>query len=212
MRARQQQGLTLIEVLVAMTIFALIGLAGYSLLSATIQGKERSEETQQKWRYFNKALWLLRQDLEQIVDRPVRNELGQGGALLVNKDGFLLQLSRAGFNQPQTTPHSRLLRVAYRMDFHPESNWPDSPFFGDEQRYLLRYVYQDMDVQEERQARPQVLIGGIDSVSVSVLDGDKAHEEWPSVDAQSGALRDLDAVNILIEHPDTGVLNILVAL
>lgn len=206
------KGFTLIEVLVAMSIFALIGVASYSVLSATLMGKERSETEQDRWRNFNRSMWVLRQDIEQIVDRPVRVGREREGALEVAQDGYLLKLSRAGYNHPQNTKRSRLLRVAYRMDLHPESANPKSPFFNDEGRYLLRYVYENLDTEEDREVRPQVLIGGIVAASASIITDDGVYSEWPSEDAGTNRLEDIKGLSFELEHPDTGVLNILVPL
>ena len=206
------QGFTLVEVLVAMAIFALIGLASYSVLSATLLGKERSELEQDRWRHFNRAMWVLRQDIEQIVERPVHVGLDLEPALQVNQDGYLLKLSRAGYNHPLNQKRSRLLRVSYRMDLHPESANPDSPFFKDEGRYLLRYVYENLDTEEEREPRAQVLIGGLLAASASVVTDDGFFDEWPNEEAGGVLFKDIQGLSFELEHQETGVLNILVPL
>ena len=69
MRAR---GFTLLELLVAISIFALIGIASYRVLTGVMQTDERLAVRQQHMRSVNRALWILQQDIEQLVQRNVR--------------------------------------------------------------------------------------------------------------------------------------------
>jgi len=67
------KGFTLLEVLVALVIFAILSALSYRSISALLQTRERIELETNRWRevmiFFNR----FDQDVRRRVDRPVRN-------------------------------------------------------------------------------------------------------------------------------------------
>jgi general secretion pathway protein J len=69
---RRAAGFTLLEVLVAMAIFALVGVAAYRGLDAAIGVQAHLKSDEARWRALA-LFWLrLESDLRAWVDRPVR--------------------------------------------------------------------------------------------------------------------------------------------
>jgi general secretion pathway protein J len=112
-------GFTLLELLVAMAIFAILGtlaLTGYTELQ---HQSEYAEQRLARTREVQRAVQLICQDLGQIEPRPVRQPLGEGwlpalmaGVAVENK----IEFTRAGWSNTAGLERPTLQRVAYRVD------------------------------------------------------------------------------------------------
>lgn len=72
MRARAN-GFTLIEVLIAVTIFAVMSAFAYRALSSILTARERVAEENQKWRSIATFFARLEMDLTNATARDIRN-------------------------------------------------------------------------------------------------------------------------------------------
>lgn len=117
-RRRGVRGFTLVEVLLALAITALVAGAAYSGVSAAIDGVEAVQRSNERTRALNRTWQLLASDLRQFVDRPVRDELGTvqpaltGGVAAL----FPLQLTRTGWHNTAGISRSHLQRVVYFVE------------------------------------------------------------------------------------------------
>ena len=68
----KRSGFTLIEILVAMAIFTLIGLASTGLLTTVIDSNSLSQERFEKLQLLQRAMVTIERDIQQAVSRPVR--------------------------------------------------------------------------------------------------------------------------------------------
>lgn len=69
----RQRGFTLVEVLVALTIFALMSVLSYRGLTSVLQTREHLAEDNRRWRDLALTLAQIEQDVGMVVDRPVRD-------------------------------------------------------------------------------------------------------------------------------------------
>lgn len=180
---RQQSGLTLLEVLIAISIFALIGVASFQVLTSVIQTQKVGEQHSAQLGAFQKALTVIDRDLQQFVDRPVRR--GQDNAVLVEPSlsiqtgDYPLELTRGGWANPLLIPRSALQRVAYTIGEHPQAKDPDSVFYGDEQIYLLRYFWPGLDLDDDVEPLVQALLPGVEELQIALLTNKGLYTQWP---------------------------------
>lgn len=111
-------GFTLLELLIAITIFAVIGamaLGGYNQL---LSQRERADVSMARIRATQLAVTRIAQDFEQLEPRPVRDPTAQTqrAALMIDTSGtYVIEFTRAGWSNPAGVQRPTLQRVAYRL-------------------------------------------------------------------------------------------------
>jgi len=183
---RRQNGFTLLELLVAMAVFSVMAAMAYSGLNGLIQNRERLSQVSDRLHELQLTMDTLRRDLAHSVPRPVRDELGDyRPAMAVFPGRFDLELTRGGWPNPLAQPRSHLQRVVYRFE-------------GNE---LVRYGALVLDGGARTDARRRVMLGGLDSFDVRVLDSlGEWQTGWP-LDGQAAMPR---AVRLELELDDWG--------
>lgn len=116
-RDLKRSGFTLLEVLIAIAIVALLALMGYRALAALSESESRLSTEATKWRTLDLFFARLEGDLREAVPRPARNGSVREPAWLATVDAAgngSLAFSRAG---PEYTidPGSAGQRIGYRL-------------------------------------------------------------------------------------------------
>jgi general secretion pathway protein J len=115
-----EAGFTLVELLVALAIFALISVAGVTLLRSgsdtQLAVKDRLEALSRSNRLAN----AIEGDLAQAIARPVRDQAGEAVPAFIQEDastpGSLFGFVRAGWSNFDEAPRAGLQRVAYVLE------------------------------------------------------------------------------------------------
>lgn len=115
--AGARRGFTLLEVLLAIAIVALIAVLGYRALAALSDSETKLAAEATRWRTLDLFFARLEGDLRQAMPRPARWSEAREPAWLGAADpvgNSTLEFSRAG---PEFTlePHSAGQRLAYRL-------------------------------------------------------------------------------------------------
>ena len=115
----RERAFTLIEVLVAMAIFALLAAMAYGALNQTLLSAEILNDRMDRLQALQRTMRMLSDDLQQLAPRPVRDELGDNLRPALDtgfQSGFAIELTRAGWSNPIVLPRSTLQRAAYRLE------------------------------------------------------------------------------------------------
>ena len=67
------KGFTLVEVIIALAIFAVLSIIGYKGISSLIQTKERVQIEDAKWQELMVFFDRFEFDIKQSINRPIRN-------------------------------------------------------------------------------------------------------------------------------------------
>lgn len=176
---RNNRGFTLLEVLVAMAITAVVGVMAYTGMSAATSAHEVSKSHMDDLNRLNLMFAVLSRDLQQLAPRPVNDEFGDTRAALVGDDKQLLVLgfTRHGWINALDQPRSQMQRVNYRL----------------EDGKLYRRVWYVLDRVTDQDFEETVLIEGVESLRLGFLDssgrgnlGGDWQEKWPLLDNEEG--------------------------
>jgi len=177
MRAtRRNQGFTLLEVLIAISIFAIIGLASKRVLDEVISAQSITREHDQALSQLQRGMALLERDIQQMLQRPVRAEYGGTlSAVVAPSEEYALEFSRSGWHNPLQHKRSTMQRVAYRV-----GTPPDDSLYETDKPYLIRHYWQVLDRAQDSEPRQQPLISGVSELQVRLqsASGDW-HTRWP---------------------------------
>ena len=118
MRRGRTAGFTLVEILVATVILAIMGVMGYRAVSEARVAVELAGGHMDRLREVQRAMSLLVSDFRMLAPRPVREQIGDGYRASLLRDpnaASLVELSRAGWPNGAGTPRGTVQRVAYRL-------------------------------------------------------------------------------------------------
>ena len=117
------RGFTLIEMLLAVIIFAFVGVASVAMLDTVAKSDEASRQSIERMEKLQRALMLLERDIWQITPRQVRiNGEAPGKVTLAGAANFIesdddgISFSHAGWTNPgMVLPRSEVQLVGYRL-------------------------------------------------------------------------------------------------
>ena len=182
---RRARGFTLIEILVAVAVLAIMAVAAYAGLNAIIKSRETSRTQMHAFLQLQLAMVTLTRDLEQAVARPVHTSSGEikPGMLGGDNDVPVLLFTRSGRPNPLDEPRSSLERVGYGID---NGN-------------LVRYSYPVLDRVIVQAPQRKVLLKHVSSLTVSFMD-QFAHisSNWPPLNASPHQYDRIDPIAITV--------------
>lgn len=151
------RGFTLLEMLVAVALFALISAMVYTGLAQVLRVRRRLDHERRFWSGLAVTFSEMQRDLGQARARPVRNRaglmipafFGMPSTQNVYNDSSL-QFTRAGALGPEQGPGSHLERVGYEVKHH----------------ILYRLVWPVLDRAPTTKPVRSALIGGVRRFSV----------------------------------------------
>ena len=181
---RSGRGFTLIEVMVAIAIFAVVAAGVYRVLSAMVVTQGKIVAHSESLRDLQRALWLISMDMNQLVMRDVRKPNdNRSPALIADESRYLLQFTRQGARNPLLLARSDLERVAYAIGPDPDKyagQDSGNKKIDKKARHLLRHSWAALDHRDNAEETIQVLFRNVDDIRLEFLDekGDWK-EDWP---------------------------------
>ena len=172
-----QRGLTLIELLIAIAIFAIMATSMFIAFDNVQKSKEVTDRASLRLKAYQSTFNRIAQDLQQISPRPVRNEYGDLDYAVKYQSGAELQFTRTGWSRSSfftKQQRSELQRVTYYL----------------EDGKLMRAYWRSLDQAPGEQPVRTELLDGVREVSFrffyrNPLDTNDPlntlHEEWPPV-------------------------------
>jgi general secretion pathway protein J len=186
----RSRGFTLIEVVIAIFIAAVMFAIGYRTLNQAMIEREALQTAQARVTEIQRGMRVIAQDFAQIAARAARDTQGSGELLpAVNargSDDTLLTFTRTGWSNPAGVQRPAEQRVRYLF----------------EDGTLLREHWLSVDPALNAEPRQRVLLTRLKSVEVRFLDTVSRtwRTDWP-VQAPSGAVGPLTIDDLLLTRP-----------
>lgn len=193
MNKKFSQGFTLLELLIAMSIFSLISIMSFAGLNSILFNKEVVDKELTRLSDIQRSMLNLERDINQAIDRPIRDGLGGNIPALTggqNIDSTILELTRNGWRNPAQQSRSQLQRVAYSL----------------EDNQLIRLYWYHLDHLQDAEPVRRILLKGIENIEIRYLETEWENT-WPKLsndstpDVTSSLPR---AIEITIELKDWG--------
>lgn len=119
MSASRDHGFTLIEILVALTIFSIMALLGYKALASVLDSRAAVSEHNQKWRAVELFFSRIERDLSSLTPRSIRNQANLVEPPLyasraLGPNGAQLAFTRTGWSGAEGAA-ADAQRIGYRL-------------------------------------------------------------------------------------------------
>jgi general secretion pathway protein J len=113
----KQQGFTLLEIVIALAIFSVMSMMAYAGLAAMLDARASTVPRAQQLAQLQTTLYLLNEDLSQVIKRPIRDQLGSSEpAFSIGRGNEILVFTRTVPSWLANSSETNLLRVSYSLE------------------------------------------------------------------------------------------------
>ena len=229
---KQQSGFTLLEVLLAVAITALIGVGASQLLSTTAGTKAITEKRAEQLRNFQRMdLWIKR-DITTLSGRSVLNLYGTPVDSLTTDSDYLVEFTHSGMPPLLTTGEedaesrrSNMQRVAYAVRSHEhefcsdivQSNNTDDETDDYNKQCLVRLFWPVLDQASDSDPKVQLLLDNVEEFrlyyrgqlvdfvdSANTVKVEDWQEDWPGPYITPNLTADLVQIKMVVITKEMG--------
>ena len=189
----RRRGFTLLEMVVTVLIFGIVGVLAVQLLSQAVRTTEKVIHRSTVLGEWHRAMNIIEQDLLQINDRQIRDEFGDYQPGVVADEGQI-EFTRRGWRNFLGDQRSEQQRVAYFLH----------------ENQLIRRYWEVLDRAQDTEPIDQLLLQTVNSIQFELLDrnGDE-HYFWPpsSYTDEGEIYSPLVAVRVTLDLPQLGTVS-----
>lgn len=197
-RRLHPRGFTLIEIIVVLLVFSVMAAMAYGGLNSVLKIRRGVEDSMQRTADLQRAFMRLRQDFQNVRDRPARDEFGDARAPLSFNRDEILTLVRGGMRNPMGASRSSMERISYRVKDH----------------VLMRSTWPALDLPDRAEPTELALLKDVQELRWRFMDnGHEWQAEWPRSNggqsANTSAFPPPIAVEMTLVTKDWGELRFL---
>lgn len=223
-----QRGFTLLEVLLAIAITAVVGALATSMLSNIITANDATEKRAMQLRDLQRMDLWLKKDIWQINNRKVRDLYGDHSKTISTDGDFGFEFTRSGVPRipNQELKRSNMQRVAYGVRSH-DSEYCEAAkqrieFRGDaaaEGSCLVRWFWPVLDQAPDTEPVIQILLDDMEEGRFyfrgQIIDTENPdnnqrsnnwQEEWPPATLTANQIADLAQIKFEYTVPLLGTI------
>jgi general secretion pathway protein J len=196
---KRARGFTLLEIIIVVAIFAIFAMLAYGGLDAVLKTRQSVETAQLRLAALQKTYIRLREDFQQVRNRPIRDNYGDQQPGLRGADNAAVEFTRGGWRNPLSMPRSTMERVAYRI----------------EDGALVRSSWRILDRAQDTKPVDVVLLRDVTDLRWRFLDQQREWQtQWPPLSngataAQAAVVAPPAGIEITLKTKDLGELKFL---
>jgi len=161
-------GFTLIEVVVAVAIFAVVGVLAFGGLNQVLKSQEHIQDLSLRLKNLQLTFRHLERDINQIVGRSVRNQYGDIQPAFMGDGDKAVSFTHSGWRNPANLVRSKLQRVTYKLSDNT----------------LTRYSWAQLDGAIAEEFFATDLLEDVESFTMRYLDqSNQWHTTWPPLNS-----------------------------
>jgi len=194
-----RRGFTLLELLVALSIFSVLSVMAYGGLQTVITTKKSSQDAAERIADIQLVIMRISNDLRQAVTRKIRDQYGDTlPAMQSSKNSDeTMSWTRAGYRNPARLNRSNVQRVAYKL----------------EQQKLIRITWPVLDLAQDTEAMESEVLTNIETIEWRFLNNGKEWlSAWPEEGEKAGVSALPRAIELTLELQDWGKIKRLILL
>lgn len=187
-------GFTLIEILVAVLIFALLSTAAYAALDILLRTQTALQERSLALQQLQMAIGRFERDIRQAISRGVHDEYGEPVPALRGV-GDAIEISRGGLSNPLDETRANIERVAWSLNADR----------------LIRVQHRTLDRASNSKPVTTPIAENITRLQFRYLDGEQWRTQWPKPNTEASQRDQLPrAVELIVDSSTFGELRRIV--
>lgn len=151
------RGMTLLELLIAVAVFAVLAVLAYGGLNVVMNNSRTANIEAERLANVQRVFARIGADMEQMTNRPVRDAFGDTQAAVLSDfdeaAGSRIEFSRQGLQNPAGKARSSLQRVAYQL----------------RERQLIRKSWAVLDRAQDSEAYEAEMLDGVKRFEVHFI-------------------------------------------
>lgn len=196
---RYCRGLTLIELMIALAITAIIATTAYQILTLSQQSSDSNYRDSERLLELDRGFGLIQRDIQQLLPRPVRTPLQEikPAFMSLNSRVIGFEFSRSNWSNPLEQHRAEVQRLQYFL-------YQDA---------LYRRALPQLDLAEQSPAEATLLISGIKQLHLRYLHAQTGStnsqwiDHWPPEPGEDQQLELLPAaIELEINSDDLGTI------
>ena len=188
-RSHKNVGFTLIEVVVALAVFGIVGITAFSGLNAILKWQTDLDIRSDQIKSIQLTLKYLERDINRAIARPIRDQYGDTQPAFSSDGESIMSLTYSGWRNPAGLLRSSLQRVAYEVN----------------EEQFKRHSWNRLDGAISEDAREVVLLKEVKELEIEFLNKANAWvDQWPPLNSDSTSIGLPRAVLISFEAQPIG--------
>ena len=202
-RYKKIYGFTLIEIVIALAVFAVVGTLAFTGLNALLKQQTELQSRSDQIKSIQLALKYLERDISQIIARPVRDQYGDQQPAFSADEDSIMSFTYSGWRNPASLSRSHLQRVAYEVSTAEDSN----------KQQLVRHSWNRLDGAVIEDARSAPILENIADLEWKFLNQGSVWEtRWPPINSDPATTVMPRAVSVSFDVEPWGNISRIIAL